>query len=141
MTKVGSRELVKKLISRDVQTEKYAGFNSSSSSEKVLHKISCLRYQQCRFISLENSIDGEVWLKAKQIFCIQIVEARQQLEKLAMFGQFLRLLFNFETSSTRGEIVGPFQLRFCWLLPTGPPHLNELFSTQESCPLPQNCFG
>lgn len=32
----GSRELVKKLISRDVQTEKYAGgFNSSSSSEKV----------------------------------------------------------------------------------------------------------
>lgn len=39
MAKVGSRELVKKLISRDVQTEKYAGFNSSSSSEKVLLKI------------------------------------------------------------------------------------------------------
>ena len=35
VAKVGSRELVKKLISRDVQTEKYAGFNSSSSSEKV----------------------------------------------------------------------------------------------------------
>ena len=33
--KHGSRELAKKLISRDVQTEKYAGFNSSSSSEKV----------------------------------------------------------------------------------------------------------
>ena len=45
MTKVGSRELVKKLISRDVQTEKYAGFNSSSSSEKV-------------FASLSNTISG-----------------------------------------------------------------------------------
>lgn len=33
--KHGSRDLAKKLISRDVQTEKYAGFNSSSSSEKV----------------------------------------------------------------------------------------------------------
>ena len=33
--KNGSRELVKKLTSRDVHTEKYAGFNSSSSSEKV----------------------------------------------------------------------------------------------------------
>lgn len=36
----GSRELAKKLISRDVQTEKYAGFNSSSSSEKVNKNIS-----------------------------------------------------------------------------------------------------
>ena len=33
--KHGSGNLVKKLISRDSQTEKYTGFNSSSSSEKV----------------------------------------------------------------------------------------------------------
>jgi hypothetical protein len=38
--KNGSRELVKKFTSRDVHTEKYAGLNSSSSSEKV--SIECV---------------------------------------------------------------------------------------------------
>ena len=76
MTKVGSRELVKKLISRDVQTEKYAGFNSSSSSEKVFVLLSNTISEAVNSIG----IDGEAWFQAKQIFCIQIVEAKQQLE-------------------------------------------------------------